>query len=178
MPSPIRAITLLVLFAVPLLEIAVLVKVGQTIGFWWTVAIVLGTGIAGAMLLRRQGIGTLRKVMAAAESGQPPVAPVLDGLVKVVAAVLLITPGLFADALGLLLLLPPVRALVVHFAGSRLTVAGASWSSTQSYHQTQRPGRADPDITVDDDGIIIEGEFTRIDERTADPERSGNKPRR
>jgi UPF0716 protein FxsA len=178
MPSPTRAIALLVLLAIPLLEIAALFKVGQVIGFWWTIAIVLGTGIAGAVLLRRQGLGTLRKVMVAAESGQTPVAPMLDGMVIVVAAVLLITPGLLADALGLLLLLPPVRALLVYLVKSRFTVVGAGWSTTETFRQTHRSGHPDPDITRDDDGIIIEGEYTRLDERSADPKRGGDKPRR
>lgn len=188
MPSPARAILLLVLFAIPLLEIVLLVKVGQAIGFWWTVLIVLGTAVGGTFLLRRQGIGTLRRVMAAAATGQPPVAPVLDGVVTVIAALLLITPGLFADALGLLLLLPPVRALAVHLVMSRLVVTGASWQTAETFrearHEPGEPDTTQTDMSRDKDGIIIEGEYTRIEERTVDPRRprepgrNGGNPRR
>lgn len=185
MPSPARAILLLVLFSIPLIEIVLLIKVGQAIGFWWTMLIVVGTAVGGTVLLRRQGVDMLRRVAAAASSGQPPVGPVLDGVLIAIAAVLLITPGLVADTLGLLLLVPPVRKLAVGGLLSRVLTSG-SWVWTTTEEDEPRTGprrppgassRPEPDITYDQDGIIIEGEYERLEERTVDPKRNSNRPR-
>lgn len=175
---PARATLLLILVAIPLLEVVLLFKVGQAIGFWWTLLIVIGTGVAGTILLRRQGIGMLRKIMESDAAGTPPVAPVLDGMLVALAAVLLITPGIVADLVGLVLLLPPVRALAVSLLSSRMVFGGFSSPGGRPGDRS-RDGhyhRPDPDITVDEDGIIIEGEYTRLDERTVDPKRGPRKP--
>ncbi len=181
MLSPVRALLLLVLIAIPLLEIALLVKVGQVIGFWWTILIVLGTGMAGATLLHRQGLGALQRVMASAEAGVPPVAPLLDGVMLMAAGLLLLTPGLITDTAGLILLVPPVRSLLVDKALSKVFVSGSftRWSMEGEAVETPREPRTDRTRPYRDDGggIVIEGEYHRIDEKGDERNRSTGKRR-
>lgn len=98
---------LLVLFvAVPLVEMALLVRLGTWIGFWPTVGLVLATGAAGAALARQQGMRVIRRIQAEMAVGQMPAAHLLDGLLILIGGVLLLTPGVLTDLTGLLLLAP------------------------------------------------------------------------
>jgi len=104
---------LLVLFTlVPLLELYLLIKVGDLIGVWPTVSLVILTGALGAFLTRLEGLRVLRQVQAEFKEGRVPTAALLDGLLIVVAGAVLLTPGLITDALGFFLLLPPGRRVV------------------------------------------------------------------
>jgi len=107
---------LLAFILVPLAELTVLIQIGQMIGLWPTIGIVLATGAAGAMLLRRQGFATLEAVRRSLRAGDLPVHAVVDGLCLLVAGLLLLAPGLLTDAVGLLLFIPWVR----HWFGRRL----------------------------------------------------------
>lgn len=188
MPSPVRALLLLVLIAIPLLEIALLVKTGQWLGFWWTILIVVATAVLGSSLLHRQGIGTIRRVMAAAASGQPPVESLLEGVLLLVAGLLLITPGLITDAVGLLLLVPPLRLMLVRKALSKIFVSGnfSVWETASTgaaeredpFAHSRSETRGTERDTAADGGIVIEGEFTRIEERTPDPRRGARPDRK
>jgi|SRR6056297_3011247 len=94
---------------VPLLELAVLIRVGMYLGFWRTIAIILITGIGGAILARQQGfwvIGALKKDFY---EGRFPADKLFDGAFILVGATLLITPGLVTDFLGLSCLFPSIR---------------------------------------------------------------------
>ena len=103
---------LLLFIGVPLLELAILVKLGQFFGFWSTLAIIILAGIAGATLARRQGLRVLMRIQSELASGKIPAAELLDGLLILIAGVMLLTPGFLTDVCGLLLLLPPVRYVV------------------------------------------------------------------
>jgi UPF0716 protein FxsA len=103
---------LLLLFTiVPLVELFILIKLGGVIGVGPTVAIVIGTGILGAWLARRQGLGVLRRLGAELDQGRLPTEALLDGLLILIAGALLLTPGLITDALGFTLLVPPGRKI-------------------------------------------------------------------
>lgn len=102
-------IILLALIAVPLIEIAIFIEVGGLIGPLPTIALVIAIAIGGTWLLRRQGLGTFQRAQAALNRGEMPVADVMDGFVLVFAALLMVTPGLLTDAIGLLLLIPALR---------------------------------------------------------------------
>ncbi len=105
---------LLILFlAVPLVEIYLLIKIGGVIGAWPTVALVVGTAVAGAGLLRWQGMTTLMRVRRSLERGELPAVEMLEGVLLLVAGALLLTPGFFTDAVGFLLLVPPLRHRLV-----------------------------------------------------------------
>ncbi|MDX2258690.1 MAG: FxsA family protein [Hyphomicrobiaceae bacterium] len=169
-----RLVSLLLLIAFPLIEIAMLIIVGRRIGVLATVALVMLTAVAGLLLLRRQGVGMLTRAAAAARQGEPPAAAALDGLVGVMAAVLLITPGPIADVLGVLLLIPPVRSFVARNMARRLAEEGVF--SVRVYQGRRRGGgpaaERTPAPDANGDGPVIEGEFRRLDETTARPTRS------
>lgn len=104
---------LFLLFTVgPLCELILLLYVGSKIGPWWTVAIVLTTGIVGAALARWQGVRALLRVQRRLGRGQMPADELFDGVLILVAGLLLVTPGIMSDVLGFLLLLPPMRSVV------------------------------------------------------------------
>ncbi len=103
---------LLLFIGVPLLELTVLVQLGQVLGFWSTLAIIVLTGIAGAALARWQGMRVLVRIQEELVAGKMPAAELLDGLLILIAGVMLLTPGFLTDVFGLLLLLPWVRHFV------------------------------------------------------------------
>lgn len=157
---------LLLLVAWPLVEIAVLIKAGGVLGFWLTMGIVVTTGVFGASVLMRNGLESTFKVQEAMARGDAPVAQLMESAVTATAGVLLITPGLCADVVGLLLLVPPIRHLVVRFMLRRMLgmdPAGAESPERRTGEfERRRPSRPGP---------VIEGEFERIGERTVDPQR-------
>ena len=104
---------LLALFiGVPLLEVYVLVKVGQQIGAFPAVALLLLISVLGAALVRREGARAFRAFSEAARSGGVPGKEVADGALILFGGALLLTPGYVTDVVGLLLVLPPTRALL------------------------------------------------------------------
>lgn len=98
--------------ALPIVEIVLLVEVGKKIGTWWTVAFVIGTGLLGGVLLALEGYGVLRRLQSEIKRGKIPEDPIIDGVLVVVGALLLISPGVLTDATGVILLFPPSRFLV------------------------------------------------------------------
>lgn len=143
---------LFLLFTVgPLCELILLLYVGSKIGFWGTVAIVLLTGIVGAALARWQGVRALLRVQRRLGRGQMPADELFDGVLILFAGLLLVTPGILSDALGFLLLLPPMRSLVKRvlrgWAKKNIHVR-TMHTPTQSWTQPQRQVRRDEIIDV------------------------------
>ena len=104
---------LLLLFTVlPLLELALLVKIGRAIHVGPTLALVIVTGVVGASLAKHQGLRTLRRIQADLAQGRMPTTELVNGLMILVAGAVLITPGVVTDAFGFALLIPPIRALL------------------------------------------------------------------
>lgn len=102
---------LLFLFiAIPVIELVLLIQIGGRIGLWPTVGIIFATAIIGASLTRMQGAMTMARAQKAISEGRTPAAEVLDGLMIVIAGVVLLTPGFLTDAIGFALLIPSVRA--------------------------------------------------------------------
>jgi UPF0716 protein FxsA len=128
--SSFRLAFLLVFVAFPLIEIALLIKAGETIGFWPTVGLLIGAATLGVLVIRHQGLTMVSRMLAAANEGKLPFAPMLDGYVLVVAGALLILPGFVSDVIGLLLLLPPLRALAIRSALSGFTGGAAGFGAT------------------------------------------------
>ena len=120
----------LLFVVVPIVELYVLIQVGQEIGALWTVAILVADSILGSVLMRSQGRAVWRRFNEALAAGRPPAREVLDGVLVIFGGALLLTPGFMTDILGLLLLLPPTRALfrgtLVRRLGPRLVVSAAS----------------------------------------------------
>lgn len=104
---------LVLLFIVgPIAELYVIIQVADVIGGWQTVALLLVESILGAWLMKREGRGAIRKIQARLEARQLPSKEVVDGALIVFAGALMITPGFLTDILGVLLLIPPTRAVV------------------------------------------------------------------
>jgi UPF0716 protein FxsA len=110
----------------PLIEISLFVTLGAWLGLGPTLAIVVGTALFGMWLIRRQGERARNDFRAAVMSRQNPASDLAADALNVVSGVLLVLPGFFTDALGLLLLLPPVRrAVVAYLAGRAKARVGA-----------------------------------------------------
>jgi UPF0716 protein FxsA len=104
---------LVLLFIVlPLVEIYVIIQVGQAIGALWTIAILVADSIIGARLAAWQGRTAWLRFQEAVAAGRVPHREVIDGAMILVGATLLLTPGFVTDVFGLLLLLPPTRAFI------------------------------------------------------------------
>ena len=131
----------ILLLLVPVIEIAVFIKVGQAIGAWKVVALVFLSAILGAALLRYQSIGVIRRLDLDLKQGRTPDAGLFDGFLIVVGGVLLIVPGFVTDIVGLLLMIPFVRRLVRNFLKARVTVKGFG-----SYRSGFRRRRQDEDV--------------------------------
>lgn len=105
-------ILLFVLIVVPLVEIAVFIKVGGVLGVWPTVALVIATAVAGTWLIRFQGLSVLARARYALERHTLPVAELFNGVFLLIAGLLLLTPGFVTDAAGFVLLIPPARRVI------------------------------------------------------------------
>src|SRR5215211_7340947 len=104
---------LVVLFiVVPIAELAVLIQIGQLIGVWWTIALLVADAVLGSLLARSQGRLVWRRFNDALRAGRAPAREVMDGALVLFGGALLLTPGFLSDILGVFLLLPPTRALV------------------------------------------------------------------
>jgi UPF0716 protein FxsA len=104
---------LLLLFVVlPAVELALLIELGGRIGTPATLGLIVVTGIVGASLARQQGLGVLRRLQEESEAGRLPAGSLVDGVLILVAAALLVTPGILTDAFGFLCLVPGFRSLV------------------------------------------------------------------
>jgi UPF0716 protein FxsA len=93
----------------PIVELALLIKLHGMVGFLPTFGLVILTGVAGASLVRRQGIATLFKIQQEMGRGNLPAPQMMDGVMILIAGALLVTPGLITDIVGFSLLVPFVR---------------------------------------------------------------------
>ena len=97
---------------VPFAEIYVLLQVGQAIGAINTLVLLILISVVGAWLAKREGLGVLRRMQRSIDSGRVPGTELVDGFLILLAGALMLTPGFLTDILAILLLLPPVRAVV------------------------------------------------------------------
>lgn len=132
----------LALILVPLTEIALFVTVGQRIGLAWTLAIVLATALIGSVTLRRQGLQTFAKLRSLKSDMEVPVV-MIEGVMVAAAGILLLTPGFLTDAIGFLLLIPPVRSHLAKrmLRGAVVQMRGAAFGMRP---EPQEPPRAAP----------------------------------
>lgn len=100
---------LLAIILLPIIEIAVFIKVGGLIGLWQTLALILLTAFGGIALLRHQGFAVAQRARASLARNEPPVAEVFDGFCLVAAGILLLIPGFVTDIFGALLFIPAFR---------------------------------------------------------------------
>lgn len=126
-----RRVPLLLVIAfilVPIAEIYVLIQVGQVIGPWWTILLLVADSILGSWLLRREGARAWTAFRIALAEGRMPARELADGILIVVGGTLMISPGFVTDVFGVLLILPftrPVgRRVLARVLARRLVFAG------------------------------------------------------
>jgi UPF0716 protein FxsA len=146
---------LLVFFAIPMIEIALFIKVGGMIGLWPTMAIVLLTAILGSWLVRMQGAMALADLRGSLQELRDPTLPIAHGAMILLAGALLITPGFFTDTVGILLLIPAVRAAVLRYLSSRIRVQRFEFG-TPPRREAHRPD-------------VIDGDFVDLDDPPVPP---------
>ena len=151
---------LLVAFVVvPLVEIFVLIQVGQVIGPWWTILLLIADSILGTWLIRREGGRAFAALRTAMTSGQMPAKELADGALILIGGTLMLSPGFVTDLFGILLILPFTRPLarraLTGVITRRLVGAGAAAymprTTGSSAGNEQRP-HPNPD------GSVVEGE--------------------
>ncbi len=145
-------LALIALFIVlPLVELYVILKVGDAIGVVPTILLLAADSVLGAVLLRSQGRSVWRRFNAALAEGKMPHREVMDGVLVIFGGAFLITPGFVTDVIGVLLLLPPTRALirsqVVRRLGRRVTVGvtGRTARRTPRYYDVEGTARESDD---------------------------------
>ncbi len=138
------ALIVVLFIVVPIVELWLIIEVGGLIGVGPTIALLLVDSMLGALLLRHQGLGAWRRFNEAIAERRFPGREVADGLLIAIGATLLLTPGFLTDFVGLLLLVPPTRAVVRHllrrFLGRRLIVMGGPTGA--AYGAAGAAGRA------------------------------------
>ncbi|MDX1823277.1 MAG: FxsA family protein [Thiohalomonadales bacterium] len=147
---PIFRYLFILFLAVPIIEIYFLIKVGDVIGAWPTVLLVVLTAILGVWLLRWQGLTTLTRVQASLQRGELPAQAMLEGMLLLIAGALLLTPGFVTDSFGFLILVPPLRHQL------------AGWLLKRGLLQAGMPPRHPPGQSPGH--RTIEGEFEKRDE--------------
>ena len=167
------AIWLVVFFLAPIVEMYLLMRVGEQIGALPTVALVVVMAALGVALVWRQGVSPLTRGVARLRSGEVPAQEMLEGLLVALAGVLLIVPGFVTDVAGLLLMLPPLRAAtagaLLTRAVSRAEVVIEPARYGGRYSGQSGPGGPARPRPQRDDFLVIEGEYEERSESTSPP---------
>ena len=162
---------------VPLAEIYVIIQIGQVIGAWWTILLLIADSILGSWLIKREGSRAWRALRTALQEGRMPARELADGVLILVGGTLMLTPGFISDIFGILCILPLTRPLgrrvLTGVIGRRLI--GASFTSTSGYAATGFPGGGFPGGEARTrqrpgpvpDGGVVQGEV--VDERPEPP---------
>ena len=129
------AILVALFVVVPIVELYVIIQVGQAIGVAPTLALLLADAVLGSLLLRQQGLGAWRRFNEAFAQRRFPAREIADGVLIVIGGTLLLTPGFVTDVFGLFLLIPPTRAiarrLLRGYAGRRFILVGVGGASSR-----------------------------------------------
>ncbi|MCW2850332.1 MAG: FxsA cytoplasmic rane protein [Marmoricola sp.] len=144
---------------VPLVEIYVIIQIGQVIGAWWTILLLIADSVLGSWLVKREGARAWRALQVALQQGRMPARELADGILVLVGGLLMLTPGFVLDIVGVLCILPVTRPIgrrvLSGLIGRRLTGVGlGSVAGTRGF-----PGAADPWTRqrpgpVPDDGVV------------------------
>lgn len=154
---------LVVIFIViPIAELWLIIQVGALIGFWETLALLILDSIIGAMLLRSQGRAAWRRFNEAMQTGRIPHQEAVDGALVIGGGALLLTPGFITDFFGLMLLIPPSRAvarrMLVSWAARRVVVKVGDMGGGRSATGARQP--------YDVEGSATEATSSPMDART------------
>lgn len=143
-------LSLILFIAIPLIEIYLFIKVGASIGAFNTILLILATAVIGVALLRHQGLSTLRKAQTQMRQGEVPATGIIEGMLLFFAGALLLTPGFFTDAIGFIILIPPLRKAIALWVLERSGWIVQMRTTSSGHHHRQQDA--------------IEGEYKRRDE--------------
>ena len=154
MVSSVRRILFVLFLALPLLEIVVLIKVGQSIGLWPTLGLLFLAAFLGMFIIRQQGLSMVGRMFDNMSQGSFAVTSIVDSYAKIAAGCLLIVPGFITDVLGIALLVPPLRNLML----------GAMLPGVAGRHRAVDPAAAPANRSETARPIVIEGTYQRLDD--------------
>ena len=137
---------------IPLIEVMLFIKIGQHIGLWNTIIIIIFTGIIGAILVKSQGITILNKALEEIKSNKIPIFSILEGIAILIAGAFLLTPGFLTDTLGCILLIPKTRNLIISYISKYLKKRTVYKDKTSFYSKDK------------DKEKIFEGDYEEIDD--------------
>ena len=168
----------LLFIVVPIAELYVIIQVGNAIGLGPTLFLLLADALLGSLLLRHQGRAAWIRFNRALAEGRVPHKEVFDGVLVIMGGALLITPGFLTDILGLILLIPPTRALIramsARFVRRRIALGEAVWTfGTPRRGSRPRPAHGGPSEPKDQPGP--DNSF-RWEEPPAPPRRTSSRP--
>ena len=146
-----------VFFLLPIAELAVIIAVGEAIGYGVTLLSMLVISILGAVLAKREGGAVWRRFRAAIKRGEVPSTEIVDGFLVLLGAALLLTPGFLTDVIGVLMLVPGprswVKRIVLRFSKviliGRFPVVGAAASGHETWRRTRSARVVDVSSTKD-----------------------------
>jgi UPF0716 protein FxsA len=152
-------VLVLIFIVVPILELYVLIQIGQAIGILPTIALLILDSVLGAVLMRSQGRAAWMRFNRAIAEGRVPGREAIDGVLVIFGGALLLTPGFLSDILGLILLLPPTRAVIrrmlaAQFGGRFMTAAAAGAQNRMGRIFTVQTGGARPRPRGFDDDVV------------------------
>ena len=146
----------LLFLILPAIDLAVLVAVGNRLGFVPTLGLVVLTAAVGSFLARREGVAAWTRLQERLRSGALPGPEIIDGVLVLAAGILLLTPGFVTDGLGLLGLFPPTRRLVARRLTARFQ-RGVSEGSVRIVHAVPFPSRPTPSSVIEDAEVVDDG---------------------
>lgn len=150
---------------IPLVELMLLIPLGQWLGTWPTIALVVATAAIGAVLGKSQGTGAWRRITTEFSQGKLPGDAIIDGLIVLVACVLLITPGVLTDVVGITMLIPFARRPVRRYLKRRWTKRLQNGSVTYIDLAARGPYTE----SAEDDVIDVTPEKSNAEEREEAP---------
>lgn len=154
-------IILAMILLLPITEIYLFIQVGQEVGVLNTFLLTVLTAVCGFAVVRWQGMGVMHELRSAAQNGRSTVAALWDGVCLLVAGVFLLLPGFFTDAVGILLLVPPIRQMLFFvFADTLSGMATGGIFTFSDMHDLRETDKATRDT--------IDAEYTVVDEEPTD----------
>ena len=156
-------VLLIVFIALPVLEISLMIHVGQVLGTWNTVALIILSAVVGASLVRSQGVAKLIMVREKVARGELPGLEIVESVMLALAGVLLVLPGFITDLIGVLFITPFTRKPIAQYIFSRMKV---NIVSSQSFNQSNNPFGQSPfghspfdKDSQDQSGNTFEGDY-------------------
>lgn len=137
-------VILAVLVGIPLIDITLFIIIGAEIGIWPTLAGIVLTAVIGIILIRLQGLPVINRLRRSQAQRERPVAALVDAGCLLVAGLLLLTPGFLTDAIGFLLVVPPVRHWIGHRLRSRFRHHGMMHHPASHHGNCRRNGPGQP----------------------------------